>query len=387
MPPAPSYSRNGSVSSIASSSEGLSSAAKARASSASVASTIGGPTAGPAGGGGGGGLALRPDPTHSLLLSSLETSRNPFFHRACVYAADRDELFTTSDLLTPTSQSHLPIILISRVVLHRAVPGGGSGGHAASSSSGEAPPAAPSSSSGKAPGAWPGGPTSPGFPPGGGGQDQTSAMGAQPIRALEWMKLRPPRDMAMPADGLLFRRGILYCAQGGAGPANHAALALGSSGSSSSAAVQSPTVSAAAAARPTSPSSAAPGATAPPQPGMMGVGSPPSGLFYMPFNQPPRAVVTSYYGRDFNGVRSCCVCPRDGSVYFTDPHYAAEREFRPTPALPPHVYRYDPSTGNLRAVADGLGRPDGIAIGPAGDVLYVGDSEAARPADLGGATK
>ncbi|KLU82598.1 hypothetical protein MAPG_01670 [Magnaporthiopsis poae ATCC 64411] len=58
-------------------------------------------------------------PTHSLLLSSLETSKNPFFHEGAVYLPAFEELYFTSNLLQPTSPAQLPVVLISKVRLHR----------------------------------------------------------------------------------------------------------------------------------------------------------------------------------------------------------------------------------------------------------------------------
>lgn len=305
-----------------------------------------------------GGLPLGPSPTHSLLLSSLETSRNPFFHRACAYSAERDEVLTTSDLLTPTSQSQLPIILISRVSLRRAhgsstkgAAGGGSGSKAAAGTS-------------------------------------LSADESPPVTTVEWMKLRPPREMPMPADAVPYRRGILYCAQGAAVDPGQPFGVLQST--------LAPLISAAApSATPTSraavDASAAPASTSPST-------GPSGGLFYMPHGQPPRPLVTSFYGRSFNSPRSAAVAPPGplegpaGAIYFTDPAWAYEHEFRPAPILPQHVYRLDPATGAVRVVADGFERPDGIAVAAAADgqgeqVVYVGDGGAGRPGDLGGPSK
>ncbi len=45
---------------------------------------------------------------YACLLSSWETSKNPFFHEACVFLPEHDELYITSSLLQSTSSSQLP---------------------------------------------------------------------------------------------------------------------------------------------------------------------------------------------------------------------------------------------------------------------------------------
>ena len=54
--------------------------------------------------------------------------------------------------------------------------------------------------------------------------------------------------------------------------------------------------------------------------------------------------------------------------------------FRPRPRLGDHVYRHDPETGRTAVVARGFDKPNGIALSPEGDRLYVGDS--GRPRHL-----
>ncbi|KAI1640061.1 calcium-dependent phosphotriesterase [Biscogniauxia mediterranea] len=104
-------------------------------------------------------------PTYSLLLTSADASKNPFFHGACAYLAERDELYITSDLLQPADSSKLPTILISRVTLER--------------------PHAPASLD---------------------------------ICTLKWMKLRPPQTMTMPVGAIPYQHGVLYCSQGTLAP-------------------------------------------------------------------------------------------------------------------------------------------------------------------------
>jgi gluconolactonase len=66
----------------------------------------------------------------------------------------------------------------------------------------------------------------------------------------------------------------------------------------------------------------------------------------------------------------------DGAVWFTDPGYGHLQGFRPAPERPDAVYRYDPATRRLDAVAAGFDKPNGLAFSPAQDVLYVSDNGA-----------
>tara|TARA_R110002060_G_scaffold23514_2_gene31874 strand:- start:800 stop:1222 length:423 start_codon:yes stop_codon:yes gene_type:complete len=98
------------------------------------------------------------------------------------------------------------------------------------------------------------------------------------------------------------------------------------------------------------------------------------GLYYMPRGKPPQALVKNFHGRDFNSVNDVVVA-KDGSIWFTDPCYGFEQDFRQKPRLPCHVYRFDPDTGDLRVVADGLGRPNGIAFSPDEKIVYITDTD------------
>ena len=98
------------------------------------------------------------EPSYASVLSSKETSKNPFFHIGCAYVPSVDELYVTSDLLASTSSSKLPIVLISKVALSRD------------------------------------------------GQDR--------IWKAEWLKLRPPQNMTMPSGVVQHKHGLLFCSQG-----------------------------------------------------------------------------------------------------------------------------------------------------------------------------
>jgi gluconolactonase len=68
------------------------------------------------------------------------------------------------------------------------------------------------------------------------------------------------------------------------------------------------------------------------------------------------------------------VVSRDGAVWFTDPSYGFLQGFRPEPQVADAVYRFDPATGVIEAVAAGFDKPNGLAFSPDERVLYVSDN-------------
>lgn len=142
------------------------------------------------------------------------------------------------------------------------------------------------------------------------------------VVSVEWQKLRPPQAMTMPAGGTAYANGMVFCSQGSVTPGS-------------------------------------------------------GGLYYMPRGKPPEALVTGYYGRDFNSPHDV-VLAKDGALWFTDPCHGFEQDFRGKPVLPCQVYRFDPASGDVRVVADGLGRPTGIAFSPDEGTAYVTDTDACR---------
>ncbi|CAK7204185.1 hypothetical protein SEUCBS139899_006939 [Sporothrix eucalyptigena] len=100
----------------------------------------------------------------------------------------------------------------------------------------------------------------------------------------------------------------------------------------------------------------------------------PSGLFAMETKPPykTRTVITEFLGRPFNSVNDV-VMYSDGSIWFTDPSYGYEQGYRPRPRLPSQVYRYEPDTGSVRAVADAFGHPNGLCFSPNEKTIYAFD--------------
>ena len=88
-------------------------------------------------------------------------------------------------------------------------------------------------------------------------------------------------------------------------------------------------------------------------------------------------LVDNYKGVRLNGPDDLVV-KSDGSVWFTDPSYGSLEFPGQKAKLPNNVYRYDPRSSQLSAVALGLNQPNGIAFSPQEKTLYVIDSGAVQ---------
>lgn len=92
-------------------------------------------------------------------------------------------------------------------------------------------------------------------------------------------------------------------------------------------------------------------------------------------------IISSFHGIPFNSVNDVVVHPEDGSIWFTDPCYGYHQGIRPPPQLPNQVYRFEPKTKAIRAVADGFVRPNGICFSPDTNVVYITDTGAIHGSD------
>ncbi|KAH0828660.1 hypothetical protein J3R83DRAFT_3022 [Lanmaoa asiatica] len=91
-----------------------------------------------------------------------------------------------------------------------------------------------------------------------------------------------------------------------------------------------------------------------------------------PFNT--TVLLDNFYGMQFNSLNDIKVLPGTDVVFFTDPTYGWMYGFRPEAMLPSQVYRFDPSTGQVRVVADQFVHPNGIAFTPDGRTAFVTDT-------------
>lgn len=87
-------------------------------------------------------------------------------------------------------------------------------------------------------------------------------------------------------------------------------------------------------------------------------------------------ILTSFLGRTFSSVNDIRQHPVTGDLWFTDAQYGYFQNFRPAPVIPTQVYRFEPSTGVIQAVADGFGQANGIEFSPDLKTVYVTDTGA-----------
>ncbi|KAI9711706.1 MAG: hypothetical protein M1820_001850 [Bogoriella megaspora] len=93
-----------------------------------------------------------------------------------------------------------------------------------------------------------------------------------------------------------------------------------------------------------------------------------------PVSNTTQVLVNNFLGRNFSSVNDVEWVPSTGDVWFTDADYGYYQAFRTAPTQPKQVYRYEPSTGVIQAVADGFIESNGIEFSPDYKTLYVTDS-------------
>ncbi|KAI0746266.1 D-lactonohydrolase-like protein [Daedaleopsis nitida] len=87
-------------------------------------------------------------------------------------------------------------------------------------------------------------------------------------------------------------------------------------------------------------------------------------------------LLDNFFGRQFNSLNDVKIHPGTNKLFFTDVTYGFLNHFRPLPLLPNQVYRFDPTTGSVRVVADGFDRCNGIAFSPDGKTAFITDTGA-----------
>jgi gluconolactonase len=91
-----------------------------------------------------------------------------------------------------------------------------------------------------------------------------------------------------------------------------------------------------------------------------------------------------FEGKRFNSPNDLVV-KSDGTIWFTDPSYGIDSEYEgdaaPSEIGASHVYRLDPQTGSLTAVATDFVKPNGLAFSPDESLLYIADTGATHVKD------
>ncbi len=83
-----------------------------------------------------------------------------------------------------------------------------------------------------------------------------------------------------------------------------------------------------------------------------------------------------YRSRRLNAPNDVVV-RRDGTIWFSDPHYGIATDYeggKQQPELPPSVYRLDPRDGSLTVVADDFQGPNGLCFSPDERRLYIAET-------------
>ncbi len=87
-------------------------------------------------------------------------------------------------------------------------------------------------------------------------------------------------------------------------------------------------------------------------------------------------LVTHHEGRRLNAPNDVVV-KSDGTIWFTDPLYGLLNDYeggRQASEQPPAVYRFDPVSGEIKAVADDFDGPNGLAFSPDERLLYIAET-------------
>ncbi|MEZ5790590.1 MAG: SMP-30/gluconolactonase/LRE family protein [Nitratireductor sp.] len=87
-------------------------------------------------------------------------------------------------------------------------------------------------------------------------------------------------------------------------------------------------------------------------------------------------IADSYQGKRLNSPNDVVV-KSDGTIWFSDPHYGIMTNYEGYKAeqeLPCNVYRVDPATGSMDAVATDFNCPNGLAFSPDESRLYIADT-------------
>ena len=79
-----------------------------------------------------------------------------------------------------------------------------------------------------------------------------------------------------------------------------------------------------------------------------------------PATNKSRVLVNNFLGKNFSSINDVEQHYHTGDLWFTDARYGYWQYFRPEPVIRPQVYRFEPKTGVVQAVADDFIAPNGI---------------------------
>lgn len=98
-----------------------------------------------------------------------------------------------------------------------------------------------------------------------------------------------------------------------------------------------------------------------------------------------RTVLAAQYGGKRLNSPNDVVVKSDGSIWFSDPSYGIDSDYEgdasPNEQGAQRVYRIDPASGAVTAVADDFVQPNGLAFSPDESLLYIVDTGATHRAD------
>ncbi|KAK4704313.1 hypothetical protein P7C70_g1891, partial [Phenoliferia sp. Uapishka_3] len=112
-----------------------------------------------------------------------------------------------------------------------------------------------------------------------------------------------------------------------------------------------------------------------------------------PFKSYP--IINNFHGRPFNSVNDVVVLPAPSldpsvphpttdrsdlhhlphtTIWFTDVTYGLAQGYKPKPVLPNQVYCFNPTTGDIRVVANDIAMPNGLCFNHEGTRCYITDT-------------